>query len=253
MFKLFKNKSKNKCPIDEETRIWMENAMIWLINQYGESKLVDKITLLPIEQCFPFNFDGTELVASKVTSIVSLQMDIPFENIAISFYDNQLLEFKGDLGNSIFTEQYQNEIYASGLYQGKNKKDNFSIGLDRGLLKQPEKIIATIAHELAHIKLLGEGRLKENDEYLTDLVTVFFGLGIFNANAAAQFYSDGNSWGYSKQGYLIQQEWGYALALYAFIRQEENPSWLQYLSTNIKSDFIKSQNFIFNNIDKVLV
>jgi hypothetical protein len=231
----------------------MENAMIWLINQYGEDKILDKKTLVPTPEYFPIDFDGSEDAANKVVSIVSLQMDIHSEDIILNFYDQQLLEFKGDLGNSLFTQQYDDEKYTSGLYQGKDKDGKYSIALERGLLKQPEKIVATIAHELAHIKLLGEERLKENDEYLTDLVTVFFGLGIFNANSAAQFYSDANKWGYNKQGYLIQQEWGYALALYAFIRREKDPFWMQYLSTNIKSDFLKSQNYISNNTDKVLV
>ncbi len=100
---------------------------------------------------------------------------------------------------------------------------------------------------------MGENRLQNPDERLIDLVTVFFGIGIFNANCSAIFYKNLNTWGYSKQGYLSQQEWGYALALYSYIRHEVAPSWIKYLATNVKSDFLKSQKFIEVNTHKVLI
>lgn len=103
-----------------------------------------------------------------------------------------------------------------------------------------------------YIYCIGEGRLKENDEYLTDLVTVFFGLGIFNANASFKYFSNQDSWGYHKQGYLMQQEWGYGLALYAYIRNETDPAWISFLTPNIKSNFKKSISYLLENTDKVL-
>lgn len=51
-------------------------------------------------------------------------------------------------------------------------------------LENPLSLIATLAHEMAHYKLLGEGRTGENDEVLTELTVLIFGLGIFNANTS---------------------------------------------------------------------
>ena len=50
----------------------------------------------------------------------------------------------------------------------------------------PFSIVATCAHELAHVVLLGQGRISldaEDHEQLADLLPVFFGLGVFSANA----------------------------------------------------------------------
>jgi len=84
-------------------------------------------------------------------------------------------------------------------------------------------MVAVLAHEIAHIKLPGENRMEENDERITDLTTIFFGLGIFNANAAFQTFADSKYYGWSQSGYLTQMEWGYALSLFAFVREEQEP------------------------------
>jgi hypothetical protein len=67
--------------------------------------------------------------------------------------------------------------------------------------------------------VLGENRIKINNEPLTDSTTVFFGLGLFNANEAFKTFKDFKSYGWSTQGYLSQTQWGYALALFAHIRE----------------------------------
>ena len=231
----------------------MEDALKWLINQFGEEKILSIKTLLPIQEHFSVQFDGTGQMAYNILAIVARQMDVDPNNITLNFYNEQLLEIKSNVGFTLFGQQYEDENYSSGQYGGKDPNGKFFIAIELGQLKEPDKLVATFAHEIAHIKILGEGRLKENDEYLTDLVTVFFGLGIFNANAIFRFYTDPDKWAYSKQGYLTQQEWGYALALYAYIRQERKPDWIQYLVPNIQSDFKKSEAYIYDNTDKVLV
>lgn len=71
-------------------------------------------------------------------------------------------------------------------------------------LDEPEHMIATLAHEIAHIKLLGENRMEENDEIMTDLKTLFFGLGVFNANAA--LLKQGENFIAANEDIIFQQE-----------------------------------------------
>jgi len=58
------------------------------------------------------------------------------------------------------------------------------------MLLDPMSLVATMAHELGHVILLG-GNLLTHDtpdqEPMTDLLTGFTGLGIFTANSAARF------------------------------------------------------------------
>ena len=71
---------------------------------------------------------------------------------------------------------------AAGLYFNKTSQEKRKkIAINESQFKNPTKLVATIAHELGHVILLGGGKVSpENDghEYLTDLLTVFYGLGI---------------------------------------------------------------------------
>jgi len=103
-------------------------------------------------------------------------------------------------------------------------------------------VVALLAHELGHIILLHPGLVDCKDphmEPLNDLLTVFLGLGIFTANAAFRFeqHSDGTSQGWSARrlGYLSEEQFGYALARFAYERGEGKPAWISFLSTNVAS------------------
>ncbi len=72
----------------------------------------------------------------------------------------------------------------SGLYQDEGGV--YRIWIEVTNLDAPFSIVATCAHELAHVVLLGQGRISpdaEDHEQLADLLPVFFGLGVFSANA----------------------------------------------------------------------
>lgn len=118
-------------------------------------------------------------------------------------------------------------------------------------LKDPLALVATMEHELGHVILLG-GRLLNpttpDHEPMTDLLTVFLGLGIFTANSAARFmqHQDERRQGWSMQrlGYLPEPVHGYALAKFAMERGEEKPEWAKHLSTNVRSYFKQSQRWL---------
>lgn len=224
---------KNACPVDEQTRIWMEKSFQFLLGIFGRENTKNRKVLIPEKVDFPVQYDGSERAAYETLKIVANQMETPLERITLDFYDDHLRQIT--------------EGSPGGLYWGKGENDKFEISLVRTKLDEPEEMVATLAHEIAHIKLLGENRLEENDETITDLTTIFFGLGIFNANAAFKTFADSTYYGWSQSGYLTQMEWGYALALFAYIRQEQQPDWANYLCKNVKADFIQGQNFISRN------
>lgn len=255
MFKLFSKKDNNECPIDPEMRLWMENAFLWLATQFGQDNIADKSMLFPTPENFPIRYDGSMESLIKTGEIVALQMEIDFKEINLVIYEQNVQEFSGDLGHKIWTEvdNDSEEQLSAGMYFGKNAQDKYDIFIEKKNLTDPENLVATLAHEFSHIKLLGEKRLDFNDENLTDLTPVVFGLGIFNANSAYKDWKSFDGFGHNNVGYLKQREWGYALALYAYFRQEESSDWTKFLTPNIKSDFNKSMNFILANKDKVFI
>jgi hypothetical protein len=242
---LFGN-DKDTCPVEEEKRLWLEKAIKWLVNSVGEETIKSKKTLTPSQEDFPIKFNGDQSTLIKTSDIIAVQMDIAPTDIFFDVYTEGLKEI--NMGaNRIFMNTGEDDKQTAGLYWGKKEDGKYHVAINEDNLTQPEKLIATIAHEFSHIKLLGEGRIKKNNEPLTDLTTVVYGLGIFNANAAFHFKRDINSWGYSKLGYLSQMDWGYALALVSYIRGEKSPKWIKFLDRTVKSDFLQGERFIEKN------
>lgn len=252
MFGFFK-KNDAECPVSEDTRVWLEEHVLWLTNIFGKEAIRNRKILVPESTDFPIEYDGKPQSAIETMKIVARQMEINPDDIHLEIYREGQGEI--DAGNDfttrIFMQNVEGEKYSGGLYFGKQEGGKYHIGLEEKKLSDPVQIVATLSHEFSHIKLLGENKLKKNNEELTDLTTIIFGLGIFNANVSFQIKTNHDSWGWSKSGYLSQMEWAYALALFAYIRGEKEPEWIQFLSRNIKSDFIKSEKFIRDNPDKI--
>lgn len=254
MFGFNKIKRPNTCPVSEENRLWLEKSFLLLLDFLGKENTVNRKILVPHHTDFPIRYDGSDQTAFETLKIVSKQMEVPYEEIELTLYDDRQKELStgSPFGKGIFLGSAKGDNESAGLYWGKSKNDKYEISLVRSKLKQPENMVATLSHEIAHIKLLGEQRIEENDEKLTDLTTIFFGLGIFNANAAFQTFTNIDSYGWRKLGYLSQMEWGYALSLFAYVRNEKSPKWIDHLTMNVKGDFTQGQNFIEANAENIL-
>ena len=121
---------------------------------------------------------------------------------------------------------------AAGFYVQGDENRRPLIRINSKILNDPLALVATLAHEVAHDRLLGEKRLTGNEpdhEPLTDLTMVFFGLGIFPANTAFRTaaWKEGvmQVWQMSTQGYLKDDVFGYALGLRAWLRGEAKRSF----------------------------
>lgn len=222
------------------------------MQEFPEPDIEDRKILTPTPEHFPITWNNNENSALEVEvlEIICKNMQIDHSEIELDFFENGIKEI--NMGSSvIFLESAPDSFEPAGLYHTEKINGKFNISLDQALLEEPDILIATMAHELAHVKLLGEKKLKENDEMTTDLATVFFGLGIFNANAAFQFYNQSDRWGHSSLGYLSTEEWAYALALLAFIRNEDEPHWKNHLSKSILSDFERSLQYMIDHEEEI--
>lgn len=250
MFGLFKSNKKGIL-VDEEQRKWLEHAFMYLIHQFGHDKIVTRQVMTPTKECFNYSFidDKNEIIsfANQIAKIMEINPD----EIQIEFFETGPKGFYSATGDILFMGEEEHIQNPAGQYFDKNENGKYLIALATNLQEDPDNLIATIAHEFGHIKLLGEKRIETNDEYLTDLVPLMFGLGIFNANACFKIKTTNYSWGHTSAGYLSQMDWGYLLALYAFLRYEDKPTWLKYLNKQLQNDFLLSINFILANKDLI--
>jgi hypothetical protein len=232
-------------PVDEDEREWIENSMMRLGDLFGFEKLRTRQTILPTPAFFPIRYTATEEGLDEVAKKVCEYMDVDFSAIDLWLFSDH-----NDFLKAHLAQWQSSHSGAAGLYSPTGDQ-KFRIAIEMKLLEQPGKLVATIAHELGHVLLLGSGKIQrteEDHEYLTDLLTVYLGLGLFTANAAFTFsqWQDGQrqGWSASRQGYMSEPMFGYALAAYCWMRGEQRPAWEPLMVTNIRDAFRRSMKFL---------
>ncbi|HEY2346992.1 MAG TPA: hypothetical protein VGH80_14125 [Xanthomonadaceae bacterium] len=112
----------------------------------------------------------------------------------------------------------------------------------------PEALVATFAHELAHylahsVEELPPGG-EEFEELATDVLAVVMGFGLFIANGAFRYrqYQSGNvqGWSVRRQGYLHREEATYALAIFCALKAIPEREAVQHLQDGLVPPFRKA-------------
>jgi hypothetical protein len=218
---------KPKCPCDIAAKVWIEHRLQWLSRQFRESAFTGNPMILPTTEFFPDRFDGSDRCVRKLMDRVCVFMGVHPRSVELEFVEKaNRLHLVNESGEAL--------PGAAGTFQGGERKHR--ITLDRSEFSNSPDLIGTMAHELAHVRLLGEGRLDGSvfdNELLTDLTTVHFGMGLFLANSPRDWMSGYTQWPgsrLSKPEYMNRPMYGWALALLAHFREEPKPSWAEHLS-----------------------
>ena len=204
--------------------------------------------MLPIAEHFPDVYDRSEEAVGKMFYRIAERMAVDPESIDLDLFDDT-----GNVTSTLMPFVSGETASAAGLYSHHEETRTYVL-INTSQLKTPESLVATIAHEIGHVILLRPGLVggdEEDMEPLNDLLTVFLGFGVFNANAAFQFKqftnNDSQGWSTRRLGYLSQEMFGYALARFAFERSEFKPEWAKYLTTNVAVYFRKSAAWLIAN------
>src|SRR4051812_18403355 len=142
---------------------------------------------------------------------------------------------------------------AAGTYEEGESK--FVVRIDKTGLDDPMSLVGTMAHELAHVRLLGECRIMREEfdnELLTDLTVVHFGLGIFLANTPRHWDSQYSTWpetDLKKPEYMTPPMFGWALAHLAWFRGEEQPSWSKHLNASARTNLKQGLRYLLATKD----
>jgi hypothetical protein len=201
--------------------------------------------ILPTDEFFPDRYDGSVLGLEALFSRLCVYMHVKREPLVLEVFPDQTNELK-----EILPYFSGGEKDAAGVYASDEDK-HVVVAVKASQLKDPLALVATLAHELCHVILLTPGLMSREEkdmEPMTDLATVFLGLGIFTANSAVRFekFQDERKQGWSAKrlGYLPEPVFGYALAKFAHERRERNPEWAKHLSTNVGADFRKARKWL---------
>jgi hypothetical protein len=231
-------RSQPECPVDPATREWIDRRWVSLEGQFGRERLRKCRVVLPRPEFFPDPFQGTEEDARRILDRVCAYMDIDPATVEMSLYEDRDPLYEGEWRHG-----------TAGLYHAEGGK--FRIWVEVGNLDDPLAMVATMAHELGHVHLLGHGRISdeaEDHEPLTDLLTVYFGMGVFSANSVIRehYWQAGqvSGWSMGRRGYLGMPAYGYALARFARARDEDGSEWARELRLDVRSPFKQAMRFL---------
>ena len=246
-----------KLPVSEEERHWVDEGFRRLEKMLGRRRMLEAEVILPTAEYFPDPYDKSQAAGEKLFQRVCGYMRVERSRIDLHIFPDETDELGKTLpywhGNSGGCAGFYSHD-PSADHQNAGDESRMLVALRSTQLKDPLSLVATMAHELGHVILLGGGFMtpKTSDhEPMTDLLTVFLGLGIFNANSAARFqqHQEERLYGWSMQrlGYLPEEVFGYALAKFAAERGAEKDDWAKHLSTNVRVYYKRSRSWLAKN------
>jgi hypothetical protein len=224
-----------RCPANPDEKELVEQGFTLLQSHFGPKRLLQATVIEPNDTFFPDPYDGSPEAAAGLFDRVCDYMHVDPATVGLNFWQEEERQPRVHApGTMNRPEQTKG---ASGYYA---KVDGIHrIFLNVSELRDPEALVSTMAHELAHVVLLGSGAMSHDQphmEALTDLATIYVGFGIFTSNTLLRrrgwVYGNVEGWSVSRKGYISPEMAGWALSLFAWVRGENNPKWAKHLAVD---------------------
>ncbi len=234
------------CPVDPRAKRWIEERLDWLSDEFGLDVFTRRAVILPLEEFFPEPYNGSYNTVRTLLDRVCGYMDADPGRVELQIFDDRKQEW-------LVNEKGQYIPKAAGVYD--EQYERVILHFAHSQLSEPMDLVGTMAHELAHLRLLGERRIDPeifDNELLTDLTVVFHGLGIFLANKPRAWHSLLTTWPDSndkRSEYMTQPMFGYALAHAAWFRGEQKPQWMKALRHDARTCFKQGVRYLFETRD----
>ena len=225
--------------VEDDIADWVEDRFAILLEHLANEKPVHATELaVPSDKRFKADGDGPE---ARARALYAVTADLagfagwPVKLVAMGD-DGPKQVSDGLIAPSANT--------AAGTFR-VDETGEVQITFARDLLDAPLNLVATFAHELAHLLLhargVEEGISAEDAELVTDLGGVYLGFGVFMANAAFELeqFQDGlwGGWSSRRQGYLTENTLTYATALFCAIKDDGFEDARAALKTRLQSVF----------------
>jgi hypothetical protein len=219
------------CPVRPLEQDWIERSMDWLMAQFGTERLHGEV-VLPTDDYFPGAYRGTRQDIQAVLERLCTHMDIDPARVQLQ---HQVADDNPELSAHVPLDAEWTG--AAGHHRIRDGRSVVGIRDDQAA--RPMALVATIAHELGHVLLLGDGRIsaqQQDHEPLTDLLTIFFGLGILQRQRRVRVFARNprriRLRPHQSARLSDRTHARLGLARYAWLRGEADPRWARYLDTN---------------------
>jgi hypothetical protein len=230
-------------PCDAAAKLWVEGRLKWLTRQFGLHILLERAFILPTNEFFPDPYDGSPKAVRCMFRRVCTYMDVDPDVVELKLFNDRAA------GPTVIG-------FAAGTWQGRDEPWQKNIvRIERSTVDRPSDLVGTMAHELAHQRLLGEGRAEANafdNELLTDLTAVYHGFGVFLANNPRKSTGELAYWPGTtlrRPEYLSEPMLGYAMAHIAWFRDEDRPAWAKALRWAPRATFKEALRYLKETTD----
>lgn len=220
--------------LELQNQLWLNQRVGWIIQEFGHEHIRRVQCILPTSTRLAEYRGGTDEEVIEYFGKIARDIGLDPNKIDFSIQDHLETDDGG---------------VALGLY-GEPEDGRFSIDILARELSHPWRLVSTLVHELCHVHLLGHRRIDceaHDHEPLTDLLCVFMGYGIICANTVIQDDVLGagahRQWYSGRRGYMSMAMYGYALALFAQLRNDDCKSWLRHMRADVRDAFNHSLRF----------
>ncbi|MGI9413320.1 MAG: hypothetical protein ACR2PM_06615 [Hyphomicrobiales bacterium] len=238
--------------LDERTERWQLDCWRWLIDGLAPGRnLHANPLILPTVDFFPAtDAAGHDMAEHLFRHVAELSgvADWPFDLVAQEWHPDDVPDTTAHLS------------YAAGTYT-EEPGGRMTIGYYPGLVEKPLDLIGMFAHEVSHGIVRTIDRPPpgswQMEEFAVELATVYLGFGLFGANNAFQVGFGWSlkalygSWSWSSSGYLSQEQWAFALAVFLELRGETGEEVKDWLKPPLARMFKQAQAYLEENPDRL--
>lgn len=241
--------------LEEESAQWLFDVYAWALANFGSDVFHrETILVLPSNQHFP----GRETSIPGMARLIFEQVK---QHAGVAHWPCRLVD------PHLFDPKAQTQLVLRGAIRGargaplsvEEAPNPLQITYDPHMVGNPEAIIATFAHTLAHImgslaneEPPGGG---ENWAQATEVLAVFSGFGVMMANSA--FHVPKSACGAcapppsERASYLSQYDLTYALALFTTLKGIPARTVSMHLKPSLRGFFKKALKDVANRDDEL--
>lgn len=232
---------RSRALVDEDTAAWHLENFAWLMGEFGRDGDFDATELvLPKPGFFPTNGETGHALAVHLFNAVKGYCNMSAWPV--------LLVADGSPATSSGGETVAVHTESRTLGRFVADEAGVMITYDPALLKSPQDLISTFAHELAHYLIATANTppicTADEHEFLTDLCAVFLGFGVFLANGRFCQTVTSIGWGHGsawhRSGYLPEADLLFATAIFLAVKGIDPDEASSCLKPHMRKDLHKT-------------
>ncbi|MBC8289486.1 MAG: HEAT repeat domain-containing protein [Planctomycetes bacterium] len=241
-----------RCPLTLGLKVWTERRFRDIGEVLGASHLRTVEVIEPGGDLFE-STDDPDLLIGRIFEQVCRWMDVPSSSLRLKLISGlEMADLYGAQNHGRI--EAAKSLYAIPAQEDEPATLLISAQIDLEL----ERLLAIIARGVAHDVLrtrIPDLFAAEDRMQSIDLVPVFFGLGPSVANSTVREvngeYGMTSTFQISRTGHLSAELFGYALALFSWVRGEPLPDWSRRLRLDAKETMKAGLKFLAKTNDCV--